>query len=108
MSCAIGFLHLDAADHRVSFYAGYELSIVEKSRPATLISELLVMLFCIGGICSFQNQEFTLVRANGKAEANFLQNVSREFHTSVHFILANSKQPSPRIPVNLIRPLISI
>lgn len=77
---------------------GYKLNIVEKSGPATLIGELLVMLaaimllFSLAEFVRSKNQEFALVRAETKAKGDFLRNVSREFLTPVHLILANSKR----------------
>jgi signal transduction histidine kinase len=77
---------------------GYKLNIVEKSGPATLIAELLVMLaaimllFALAEFVRSKNQEFALVRAETKAKGDFLRNVSREFLTPVHLILANSKR----------------
>lgn len=76
----------------------YKLNIVEKSGPATLISELLVvlaaimLLFALAEFVRSKNQEFALVRAETKAKGDFLRNVSREFLTPVHLILANSKR----------------
>lgn len=77
---------------------GYKLNIVEKTEPATLIAELLVisaaimLLFALAEFFRFKNQEFALVRAETKAKGDFLRNVSREFLTPVHLILANSKR----------------
>jgi len=64
--------------------------------------------FALAKFFRSKNQEFALVRADTKAKGNLQRNVSREFLTSVHFILANSNNSSPRIPVNLMRSLISI
>ena len=76
----------------------YKLNIVEKTEPATLIGELLVisaaimLLFALAEFVRSKNQEFALVRAETKAKGDFLRNVSREFLTPVHLILANSKR----------------
>lgn len=77
---------------------GYKLSIFEKSEPATLIGEVIVvlaalmLLFALAEFVRSKNQEFALVRAETKAKGDFLRNVSREFLTPVHLILANSKR----------------
>lgn len=76
----------------------YKLNIVEKSEPATLIGELIIvlaaimLLFALAEFVRSRNQEFALVRAETKAKGDFLRNVSREFLTPVHLILANSKR----------------
>lgn len=77
---------------------GYKLSIIEKSEPATFIAELIVvlaalmLLFALAEFVRSKNQEFAQVRAETKAKGDFLRNVSREFLTPVHLILANSKR----------------
>lgn len=76
----------------------YKLNIMEKGAPATYIAELLValaaimLLFALAEFVRAKNQEFALVRAETKAKGDFLRNVSKEFLTPVHLILANSKR----------------
>jgi|TARA_B110000879_G_scaffold1804_1_gene2333 signal transduction histidine kinase len=86
---------------------GYKLNIVEKTEPATLIGELLVisaaimLLFALAEFVRSKNQEFALVHAETKAKGDFLRNVSREFLTPVHLILANSKRLLNAHPLEL-------
>jgi signal transduction histidine kinase len=51
-----------------------------------------MLLFAFAEFVRSKNQEFALVRAETKAKGDFLRNVSREFLTPVHLILANSKR----------------
>ncbi|MFK7864735.1 MAG: 7TM-DISM domain-containing protein [Pseudohongiellaceae bacterium] len=77
---------------------GYKLTWIEKSQPAAFVAELIVALAAVMLLLALvefvrsKNQEFALVRAETKAKGDFLSNVSREFLTPVHLILANSKR----------------
>lgn len=82
-------------------YTSYLLSkleVVERSELSSLIGESMVVLaalmvlFSLTEFVRSKNEEFVQARLETKAKGDFLRNVSREFLTPVHLILANSKR----------------
>jgi signal transduction histidine kinase len=76
----------------------YKFSLIEKSSLSGVVGELLLVL---SGLCLIlslaefvksKNEAFNQVNLETKAKSDFLSNVSREFLTPVHLILANSKR----------------
>ncbi len=78
--------------------AAYMFSVMERSPGATYISggitaaAIVFMLLALSEFARNKNQELSLARMETKAKGDFLKNVSREFLTPVHLILANSKR----------------
>lgn len=76
----------------------YKLEFVERSAISSIFSEALVVLaalmvlFSLTEFVRSKNEEFVEARLETKAKGDFLRNVSREFLTPVHLILANSKR----------------
>jgi len=76
----------------------YKLEFIERSAASSLFSEALVILAALMVLLSLsefvrsKNEEFVQARLETKAKGDFLRNVSREFLTPVHLILANSKR----------------
>ncbi len=76
----------------------YKLEFVERSAISALFGEALVVLaalmvlFSLTEFVRAKNEEFMEARLETKAKGDFLKNVSREFLTPVHLILANSKR----------------
>lgn len=76
----------------------YKLEFVERSPISSLIAEsmailaALMVLFSLTEFVRSKNEEFVQARLETKAKGDFLRNVSREFLTPVHLILANSKR----------------
>jgi signal transduction histidine kinase len=76
----------------------YKLEIVERGSLSSQIAESMVILaalmvlFSLTEFVRSKNEEFVQARLETKAKADFLRNVSREFLTPVHLILANSKR----------------
>lgn len=79
-------------------FTAYKFGVVERSASATLIDESLMTLagiLLLGSLIEFvrsKNDELDTARKETKAKGDFLRNVSREFLTPVHLILANSKR----------------
>lgn len=76
----------------------YKLEFVERSAISAIFGEALVVLaatmvvFSLTEFVRAKNEEFMEARLETKAKGDFLKNVSREFLTPVHLILANSKR----------------
>ena len=76
----------------------YKLEFVERSAISTIFGEALIILAAVMVLFSLtefvraKNEEFMEARMETKAKGDFLRNVSREFLTPVHLILANSKR----------------
>lgn len=76
----------------------YKLEFVERSAISAIFGEALVVLaatmvlFSLTEFVRGKNEEFMEARMETKAKGDFLKNVSREFLTPVHLILANSKR----------------
>jgi len=76
----------------------YKLEIVERGSLSSQIAESMVILaalmvlFSLTEFVRSKNEDFVQARLETKAKADFLRNVSREFLTPVHLILANSKR----------------
>lgn len=76
----------------------FKLNLVERGASSQTIGELLsigaalLLLMSIGEFIRTKNEEFVEARLETKAKGDFLRNVSREFLTPVHLILANSKR----------------
>jgi len=76
---------LSRADHRVSFYADYQLNTVAKNGPATLIAELLVMLaaimllFALAEFARSKNQEFASCVLRAKPKETFCEMCPESF-----------------------------
>lgn len=76
----------------------FKLEFVERSAISAIFGEGLVVLaalmvlFSLTEFVRAKNEEFMEARMETKAKADFLKNVSREFLTPVHLILANSKR----------------
>jgi len=81
----------------VSFLA-YKVNLVERAAmiPAAAevlsVASALLLLLAIAEFIRAKNEQFTEARLETKAKRDFLRNVSREFLTPVHLILANSKR----------------
>ena len=77
---------------------GYKFNIIEKSTLSAFIGESLIGLSGITLILSLaefvksKNEAFNQIRLEASAKSDFLSNVSKEFLTPVHLILANSKR----------------
>ena len=76
----------------------YKLEFVERSAVSSVFGEALVVLaalmvlFSLTEFVRSKNEDFVEARLETKAKGDFLRNVSREFLTPVHLILANSKR----------------
>lgn len=76
----------------------YKLEFVERSPISSIVGETmailaaLMVLFSLTEFVRSKNEEFVQARLETKAKGDFLRNVSREFLTPVHLILANSKR----------------
>ncbi len=76
----------------------YKFSFVERGTSSSLFRDLLMVLAAIPLLLSLaefarsKNEEITQAKTETKAKGDFLKNVSREFLTPVHLILANSKR----------------
>lgn len=76
----------------------YTVNLVERTASSNLIAELLAsaaaicLLLSISEFIRQKNELFVEARMETKAKGDFLRNVSREFLTPVHLILANSKR----------------
>jgi signal transduction histidine kinase len=76
----------------------YKLEFIERSAASSVFGEALVILAALMVLLSLsefvrsKNEEFVQARLETKAKGDFLRNVSREFLTPVHLILANSKR----------------
>lgn len=80
-----------------SFFA-YKINLVERASSSMAIGQILsigaalLLLMSIAEFIRNKNEEFVEARLETKAKGDFLRNVSREFLTPVHLILANSKR----------------
>jgi len=80
-----------------SFFA-YKINLIERAETSTTTGELLaigaalLLLMSIAEFIRSKSEEFVEARLETKAKGDFLRNVSREFLTPVHLILANSKR----------------
>ncbi len=76
----------------------YKFLFVERASNSALIGETLVilggvfLLLSLAELVRAKNEELSQARLESRAKADFLKNVSREFLTPVHLILANSKR----------------
>ena len=85
----------------ISAYASllaYKFSFIERSATSNLLGDVLMIMAAISLLLSLaefarsKSEEFSQARMETKAKGDFLKNVSREFLTPVHLILANSKR----------------
>ncbi len=80
-----------------SFFA-HKINLVERASSSMTIGQILsvgaalLLLMSIAEFIRNKNEEFVEARLETKAKGDFLRNVSREFLTLVHLILANSKR----------------
>ncbi len=80
-----------------SFFA-FKINLIERAETSTTTGELLaigaalLLLMSIAEFIRTKSEEFVEARLETKAKGDFLRNVSREFLTPVHLILANSKR----------------
>lgn len=76
----------------------YMLNILERGVISSALGQTLTIIGAIFLLCSLiemmgiKNGQLSNARAETKAKGDFLKNVSREFLTPVHLILANSKR----------------
>lgn len=76
----------------------YKLKIIEKFSGGSTFALLFVifsailLLASLWELIGFKSAELSNAQAETKAKGDFLRNVSREFLTPVHLILANSKR----------------
>lgn len=81
-----------------SAFLAYKVSLIERAALIPLTAETLsvgsalLLLMAIAEFIRSKNEQFTEARLETKAKGDFLRNVSREFLTPVHLILANSKR----------------
>lgn len=79
-------------------YLAHSSGIVERGAFTVSIVEILasiaalLLLASLAELIQARNEEFDRARLETKAKGDFLHNVSREFLTPVHLILANSKR----------------
>jgi signal transduction histidine kinase len=77
---------------------GFKFEIIERTASSAIIAEALsiaavvFLLMAMGEFVHSKNHELENARMETKAKGDFLKNVSREFLTPVHLILANSKR----------------
>jgi signal transduction histidine kinase len=77
---------------------GFKFEIIERTASSAIIAEALsiaavvFLLMAMGEFVHSKNHELENARMERKAKGDFLKNVSREFLTPVHLILANSKR----------------
>jgi signal transduction histidine kinase len=82
----------------LSSFSLYKFNFIERSTVAPIIGQTLVviaafmLLLSLAEFIRTKNEEFAQARMETKAKGDFLRNVSREFLTPVHLILANSKR----------------
>lgn len=76
----------------------YRFALTERSPISSIIGETLVLIAAFMLLMSLfeyvraKNEEITQIKLETRAKGDFLRNVSREFLTPVHLILANSKR----------------
>ena len=76
----------------------YKFEIIERTTVSAIISEafsiaaVVLLMLAMAEFARSKSEELVDARLETKAKANFLKNVSREFLTPVHLILANSKR----------------
>ena len=76
----------------------YKFAIIERAPTSSLVAETFAvgavafLLIAVAEFVRSKSGELVDARAETKAKADFLKNVSREFLTPVHLILANSKR----------------
>jgi len=76
----------------------YKFEIIERAASSSIVGEALVIasvVFLLMAMAEFvrsKSDELSDARMETKAKGDFLKNVSREFLTPVHLILANSKR----------------
>lgn len=76
----------------------YKFLPVERSDASSVLAEALaiaagvMLLLSIAELVRGKNEELATVRRETRAKGDFLRNVSREFLTPVHLILANAKR----------------
>ena len=81
-----------------STFLAYKFEIVERAASSSIIGEALAiaavvsLLMVMGEFIRSKSDELINARTETKAKADFLKNVSKEFLTPVHLILANSKR----------------
>jgi signal transduction histidine kinase len=77
---------------------GFKFEIIERTASSAIIAEALsiaavvFLLMAMGEFVHSKNHELENARMETKAKGDFLKNVSREFLTPAHLILANSKR----------------
>lgn len=77
---------------------GYKFEVIERGALAANLGVGLIVvaaLLLLGSLAEYvrsKSEEFDQVKLQAKAKGDFLRNVSREFLTPVHLILANSKR----------------
>ncbi len=82
----------------LSSFSLYKFNFIERSAVAPIIGQTLIVIAAVMLLLSLaefvrtKNEEFAQARMETKAKGDFLMNVSREFLTPVHLILANSKR----------------
>ena len=82
----------------LSSFSLYKFNFIERSAVAPIIGQTLIVIAAVMLLLSLaefvrtKNEEFAQARMETKAKGDFLRNVSREFLTPVHLILANSKR----------------
>ncbi|MDA1369426.1 MAG: sensor histidine kinase [Proteobacteria bacterium] len=82
----------------MSSFSLYKFNLIERSPIAPAISQTLfvfaamMLLLSLVEFARSKNEEYAQARQETKAKGDFLRNVSREFLTPVHLILANSKR----------------
>ena len=76
----------------------YKFNLIERSSISALIGESflalsgLALLLSLAEFVRSKNEAFAQINLDARAKSDFLSNVSREFLTPVHLILANSKR----------------
>lgn len=76
----------------------YKFNIAQKSAFSSIIGESLValagitLLLSLAEFVKAKNEAFAQVNLEARSKSDFLSNVSKEFLTPVHLILANSKR----------------
>ncbi len=81
-----------------SSFLFYKFTLVERSAVSGIVGESLMLVAALMLLMSLfelvrsKNEEMDRIQLETRAKGDFLRNVSREFLTPVHLILANSKR----------------
>lgn len=81
-----------------AFLLAYRLTFIERAETAFMITEGLMILAAVFLLISMieyvrrKNEQLSQFKLETQTRSDFLRNVSREFLTPVHLILANSKR----------------